>query len=148
MLLITLISRVSSNQGYTPWQNCYIVRYIVVIKDFSLHLVILTSNNLLPPQANISSNCSMLIHKLRTVDQILLLLLVVDENWYDHFTGWRVTNDPQSACSNTLNEMTVILLVKIPAPFLSSKFYQCLHKRLELRLPTVTSYTSAVSRYL
>jgi hypothetical protein len=50
-------------------------------------------------------------------NRILLLLLFVDENWYDHFTGWKVTNDLQSAHSKTLNEMTVVLLIKTPAPF-------------------------------
>ena len=48
---------------------------------------------------------------------ILLLLLVVEGNWFDHFTSWNVTNDLQSASSKTLlDELTVVLLVKIPAP--------------------------------
>jgi hypothetical protein len=48
--------------------NCYVVRYIVAIKDFSLHLVNFSSNNILPTQANVSSTCNMIIHKVPIVD--------------------------------------------------------------------------------
>jgi hypothetical protein len=50
-------------------------------------------------------------------NSLLLLLLVMDENWYNHFTGWKVTNDQQSVWNKTpLDELTVVLLVKFPNP--------------------------------
>jgi hypothetical protein len=50
------------------------------LKDFSLHLVNFISNNVLPLEENVLRNFIMLIHKLRAVDQYLLL--VVGENGY------------------------------------------------------------------
>jgi hypothetical protein len=53
------------------------------LKDFSLRLVNFISNNVLPLEENDLSNCVMLIHKLRALDQYLLLVvLVVGENGY------------------------------------------------------------------
>jgi hypothetical protein len=50
-------------------------------------------------------------------NRILLLLMVVCENWYDHFTCWNVTNAVQSARSIALSdELTVVTLVKISSP--------------------------------
>ena len=43
--------------------------YIILIKDFSLHLVSLISNNPLSSKSNVLRNCIMLIHQLRAVDQ-------------------------------------------------------------------------------
>ena len=76
---------------------------------------------------------------------ILLLLLAVDENCYGHFTGWKVTNDLQSVRNKTLlDELTVVQLVKISTPIVKPKVFQCLHKKLQFRIPTVILYTSAV----
>jgi hypothetical protein len=56
-------------------------------------------------------------------NSIFLLLLVVDENWYDHFTGWNVTNVLQSVRNKIpLDELTVVLLVKISKLKVKTKF--------------------------
>ena len=55
-------------------------------------------------------------------NSILLLLLVVDENWYDHYTGCKLTNDLPSVQTQTLfDELTVVLLVKSSTPIVKTK---------------------------
>jgi hypothetical protein len=97
----------SSACNYTYLQNftklrlhCLTVRYIVVIKDFSLHSVNCIANNILPPPPNVSSNCNMPIHKLRHCgpSSILLLLMVVDEHWYGPFHGMK-SNKRRTICT-------------------------------------------------
>ena len=48
------------------WLYCWIKKllHFFFIKDFSLHVLNFISNKLLPPEANISRNCIMLIHTL------------------------------------------------------------------------------------
>jgi len=46
----------------------------------------------------------------------------VDENWYDHYTGCKVTNDLHSVRTQTLfDELTVVLLVKRSTPIVKTK---------------------------
>ena len=71
---ITPISITASNYGYTVWWNCYVVRYFVVTKDFSLRSANCISNNILPPPANISTTamCPFTSYELWTKQHIIV----------------------------------------------------------------------------
>jgi hypothetical protein len=92
--------------------HCYNKGYLITFGKHNFKQYSATSNkclNRLQYAHSHVTNCG--------PNSILLLLLVVDENWYDQFNSCNVTNDLQSVRNKTfLDELAGVLLVKISKP--------------------------------